>query len=136
MTVDTSSTTVDLNNALCPCVTIVHISTNFSGNPLNKTVGNWKTWSSKIHDNLTICGLGNHIKEIKVGSTIILDANVQPIAHNNWNTNDGMAWAYICLNCTTVESELLDNVMTTYKCFKTLEKYHLNEGPVKQVNLI
>jgi len=133
---DRNSPVVDPSDTIHPRVTLARISTNFSGDPLDKTVGNWKTWSSKIHDNLAICGLGNHIKEIKAGSTIILDANVQPIAHDNWNTNDGMAQAYIRLNCATVESELLDDVMTTYECFKTLEKYHPNEGPVKQVNLI
>ena len=80
-------TTVDPNNALHPCIAVAHISTSFSSNPLDKTVGNWKTWNSKIQDNLTICGLGNHIKEIKAGSTIIPDAKVQLIAHDNWNTN-------------------------------------------------
>src|SRR6266567_6488210 len=91
--------TVDPNNVLRPCITVACIHTNFSGDPLDKTVGNWKTWSSKICDNLSICGLGNHIKEIKAGSAIIPDADTQPIAHDNWHTNDGMAWAYICLNC-------------------------------------
>jgi hypothetical protein len=36
----------------------------------------------------------------------------------------------------TIESELLDYIDTAYECFKALEKYHLNESPVKQVNLI
>ena len=43
---------------------------------------------------------------------------------------------YIRLNCAPVECELLDDIDTTYKCFKALETYHLDEGPVKQVNLI
>ena len=127
---------IDPNDVLCPYVTIAHISANFSSDPLDKTVRSWKVWSSKICDNLAICGLGNHIKELLKGSTIIPDTAVQPIAHDNWNTNDGMAWAYICLNCATIESELLDDIDTAYKCFKALKTYHLNEGPVKQVNLI
>ena len=47
-----------------------------------------------------------------------------------------MAWVYIRLNCTTIKSELLDDIDTAYKCFKALKTYYLNEGPVKQVNLI
>ena len=42
----------------------------------------------------------------------------------------------ICLNCATVESELLNDIESAYDCYKALEKYHLNEGLVKQVNLI
>jgi len=127
---------VDPNNVLRPRITVACISTNFSGDPLNKTVGNWKVWSSMIRDNLAMCGLGNYIKDLPKDSTIILDAAVQPIAFDNWTTNDGMARAYIRLNCTPVEHELLDDIDTAYKCFKALETYHLDEGPVKQVNLI
>ena len=131
-----SPPSIDPNDTLCPHVTIAHISTSFSGDPLDKTVGNWKVWSSKIHDNLAICRLGNHIKELLKGSTIILDATAQPIAYDNWNTNDGMAQAYIHLNCATIESKLLDDIDTAYKYFKALKMYHFNEGPIKQMNLI
>jgi len=128
---------VDPSDAIRPRIALARISTNFTSDLLDKTVGNWKTWSSRIRDNLAICGLGGHIKELKEGEKRpIPDSLTQPVAHDNWNTNDGMAWAYICLNCATIESELLDDIDTAYKCFKALETYHLNEGPVKQVNLI
>jgi len=86
---------VDPNDALCPRITVARISTNFSSDPLDKTIGNWKVWSSMIRDNLAMCGLGNYIKDLPKDSTIIPDAAVQPIAFDNWTTNDGMARAYI-----------------------------------------
>ena len=129
--------TVDPTDAVRPRVALARISTNFSGDPLDKTVGNWKVWSSKIRDNLAICGLASHIKELKTGTTRpIPDATTHPVAHDNWNTNDAMARAYIRLNCATIESELLNDIESAYECYKALETYHLNEGPVKQVNLI
>ena len=131
-----TSTIVDPTDAVCPQIALACISTSFSGVLLNKTIRNWKIWSSRIHDNLAICGLGAHIKEIKEGTCPILDPKTHPVAYNNWTTNDGMARTYICLNCATIESELLDNIESTYDCYKALEKYHLNEEPVKQVNLI
>jgi hypothetical protein len=63
-----SPPTLDPTDAVRPCISVARISTSFSGEPLDKTVRNWKTWSSKICDNLAICGLGNHIKEVKAGS--------------------------------------------------------------------
>jgi len=119
-----------------PQQNLVRISTSFSGDPLDKTAGNWKVWSSKICDNLAICGLGAHIKEIKKGTRPIPDPKTHPVAYDNWTTNDGMACAYIRLNCAIIESKLLDDIESAYDCYKALEKYHLNEGPVKQVNLI
>jgi hypothetical protein len=131
------SPTVDPSDAIRPRVALARISTNFTGDPLDKTVGNWKTWSSKIRDNLAICGLGGHIKELKGGEKRpIPDSLTQPVTHDNWTTNDAIACAYIRLNCATIESELLDDVESAYECWKALENYHLNEGPVKQVNLI
>jgi len=53
----------------------------------------------------------------------------QPNAYDNWNSNDSMARTYIRLNCGTIQSKLLYDVKTVYRCYKAFEKYHLNEGP-------
>ena len=92
-----TSTIVDPTDAVCPWIALAHISTSFSGDLLNKTVGNWKIWSSKIHDNLAICGLGAHIKEIKEGTHPILDPNTHPVAYDNWTMNDSIVHAYMYL---------------------------------------
>ncbi|KAF8958398.1 hypothetical protein BDZ97DRAFT_1762165 [Flammula alnicola] len=39
-------------------------------------------------------------------------------------------------NCTTVESDILENLATARECWKALQTLHLDEGPIKQVNLI
>jgi hypothetical protein len=64
-----SAPTVDPTNAICPRVALAYIGTSFSSDLLDKTVGNWKVWSSKICDNLAICRLGGHIKELGAGTT-------------------------------------------------------------------
>ena len=124
-----SPSNVDPSDCVRPRIALARISTTFNGDPLDKTVGNWKVWSSKMKDHLAICGLGGHIKEKRS----IPDPAIYPVANENWKTNDAMARAYIRINCATIESELLDDIDSAYACFKALETYHLD---VKQVNLI
>lgn len=124
--------TVDLNDSVCPRVSLVCIGTTFNGNPLDKTVGNWKAWSIKMRNNLAIFGLGNYIQE----GTSAPDAAIYPIANENWRTNDAMVRGFIAESCATVESELIEKAKSAYECFTALQTYHLNKRPVKQVNLI
>jgi len=124
-----SPSNVDSRDSVRPRVALARISTTFNGDPLDKTVGNWKVWSSKMKNNLAICGLEGHIKEKRS----IPDPAIHPVANGNWQTNDAMARAYIRINCATIESELLDDIDSASACFKALETYHLD---VKQVNLI
>ena len=87
--INDATSTVDPIDAVRPRVALACIATSFSGDPLDKAVGNWKVWSSKIRDNLAICGLGGHIKELKAGTT---RSNTRPryppACYDNRITND------------------------------------------------
>lgn len=117
---ESSAPAVDPNDSVRPRVALARIGTTFNGDPLDKTVGNWKVW------------LGSYIKE----GASAPDAAIYLIANENWRTNDAMVQGFIAENCAIVESELIDKAKSAYESFHALETYHLNEGPVKQVNLI
>lgn len=138
MTVPTSSSEslsgVDPNDALKPIVAKKRINFTFSGDALDKSKGNWKTWSAHIRDDLDMTGLGAHIKD--PAKYPPPDQAVHPTAFRNWEMNDCAARAYINRNCAQVERDLLDNIVTARKCWEALEALHLAEGPVRQTNLI
>jgi hypothetical protein len=125
--------TLNPTDAIKPSVPLARISFTFAGDPLDKTAGNWKKWSSDIIDDLHIFSLGSHIEK---GLCTPPDAKTHPIAFRNWTANDKMARAYMRRNCATLESKLLGDIADARGCFVALETYHVNEGPVKQVYLI
>lgn len=62
---ESSAPTVDPNDSVRPRVALARIGTTFNGDPLDKTVGNWKVW------------LGSYIKE----GASAPDAAIYPIAN-------------------------------------------------------
>ncbi|KAF8965616.1 hypothetical protein BDZ97DRAFT_1918168 [Flammula alnicola] len=129
-----STSSPDPNDAIKPYITTQRISFTFTGDALDKTVGNWKIWSSNIRDDLDMSGLGSHIDDAPLSTPP--DAATHPNAFRNWTTNDRAARAYMKRNCATVESDILENLATARECWKALQTLHLDEGPIKQVNLI
>ncbi|KAF8974781.1 hypothetical protein BDZ97DRAFT_1751500 [Flammula alnicola] len=129
-----STSPPDPNNAIKPYIAAQRISFTFNGDTLDKTIGNWKAWSSNIRDDLDMSGLGSHIDNVPLSTPP--DAATHPNAFRNWTTNDRAARAYMKRNCATVENDLLENVTTARECWKVLQTLHLDEGPIKQVNLI
>jgi hypothetical protein len=128
------SSVVDPNDAVKPIVAEKRINFTFSGDALDKTKANWKTWSAHIRDDLDMSGLGTHIKDPSKYPPP--NDTVHPTAFRNWETNDCAARAYINRNCAQVERDLLEDIVSARKCWETLEALHLAEGPVRQANLI
>ncbi|KAF8331779.1 hypothetical protein F5887DRAFT_1175828 [Amanita rubescens] len=66
-------------------------------------------------------------------------ATTEPRAHANWGENDDLALNFILQNIDESEQEfvLTDEAVTTSKaCWDKLEKRHVNEGPMRQLQLI
>ena len=63
-----------------------------------------------------------------------------PITHlnacQNWDHNKHVAMAYINLSIAKTKLEHCEGKTTAKTCWDALQDFHLNEGPIKQINLI
>src|SRR5271156_4651345 len=77
--------------------------------------------------------LGNHIDPPRSDPP---DESIRPTSYDNWLTNDLAIRAFIAKNCVKAEQELFYEVPTAKAYWEALQKVHLAEGPVKQMELI
>ena len=131
----TSSPTPNLaaDDASGPIVRIRSISITFSGDPLDRTRGNWIDWSTAIQFDLALMALSNHIDSRR---HIPPDESTRPTSYDNWLTNDLAVRAFLAKNCVKTERELFVGLDSARAYWRALEAVHLAEGPVKQMDLI
>jgi len=128
-----SPSVVDPTDASKPTVRAKAITTTFSGDALDRTKGNWIDWSTAIEFDLNMMTLGNHIDPRRSDPP---DESIRPTSYDNWLTNDLAVRAFIAKNCVKAERELFREVTTAKAYWEALQKVHLAEGPVKQMELI
>ena len=128
-----SSSLLTNDNTSGPTVRIRSITTIFSGDPLDRTQGNWIDWSTTIQFDLALMALSHHIDPHR---HIPPDEITRPVSYDNWLTNDLAVRAFVAKNCVKTERELFIGLTTARAYWAALEVVHLAEGPVKQMDLI
>jgi hypothetical protein len=124
---------IDPTDLTKPIVQIRTISAHFAGEALDRTKSNWKKWSISMRQSLSVSALGHHIDATR---NRIPDESVRPTSYDNWFTNDLAVRVFIEMNCSEIEQEFLEKYPSALGCWNALQKAHLAEGPVKQMDLI
>ena len=119
-------------DATRPIVERETIKSPFKGEKLDKDAANWVPWRRDIQNYLDMISLSSHLTD----SSLIPLPDVQPNAYRNWLSNDRSVRGYIKSAIAKPEHELIDNLDLAHQCWSTLSTYHLDEGPIKQANLI
>ncbi|KAF8810400.1 hypothetical protein BYT27DRAFT_7091975, partial [Phlegmacium glaucopus] len=122
-----------LADATKPIVTKETISFTFKGDRLDKDKGNWKKWSSEVLDLLDMAGLGSHLTD---DISRAPSSTIQPNAHRNWVSNDRSVRGFLRSSLSPAERDLVSTLVGAKETWEKLETYHLEEGPIKQANLI
>ena len=109
------------------------IKSPFKGDKLDKDVANWVPWRREVQNYLDMIGLSSHLTDTP---TLIPSSIHQPNAYRNWISNDRSVRGYIKSAIAKPELELVDGLDRAHQCWSALSTYHLDEGPIKQANLI
>ena len=125
---DDSLTIID---ATRPIVERETIKSPFKGDKLDKDAANWVPWRREVQNYLDMIGLSSHLTESSIPSS-----DTQPNAYRNWISNNRSVRGYIKSAVAKTEHELIDALDRAHQCWSTLSAYHLDEGPIKQANLI
>ena len=120
-------------DATRPIVEQETIKSPFKGEKLDKDAANWVPWRRDIQNFLDMIGLSSHLTDSP--SSIPLP-DIQPNAYRNWISNDRSVRGYIKSAVAKTEHELIDTLDRAHQCWSALSTYHLDEGPIKQANLI
>jgi Reverse transcriptase (RNA-dependent DNA polymerase)/GAG-pre-integrase domain len=123
-----------LADATRPIVEKETIKTPFKGDKLDKEKGNWTAWRREMQTFLDMIGLSPHL--VDDISTAAPSPTIQPNAHRNYLSNDRTVRGYIKSAVEKTEFELIDQLTTAKAYWDALSTYHLDEGPIKQANLI
>ena len=120
-------------DATRPIVERETIKSPFKGDKLDKDIANWVPWRREVQNYLDMIGLSSHLTD---DPSLIPSPVNQPNAHRNWISNDRSVRGYIKSAVAKPEHELIDKLDRAHQCWTTLSTYHLDEGPIKQANLI
>ena len=123
-----------LADATRPVVERETIKSAFKSDKLDKDKGNWTAWHWEIQTFLDMIGLSPHLTDDI--STAAPSLSLQPNAHRNYLSNDQSVQGYIKSAVAKTEFELIDTLNMAKGCWDALSTYHLDEGPIKQANLI
>jgi Reverse transcriptase (RNA-dependent DNA polymerase)/GAG-pre-integrase domain len=130
---NTVEETLTLADAARPIVDKETIKTPFKGDKLDKEKGNWTIWRREIQTFLDMIGLSSHlVDDLSKGPS----QSSQPNAYRNYLSNDRTVRGYIKSAVEKTEFELIDSLGTAKAYWDALSTYHLDEGPIKQANLI
>ena len=129
----TTASILTNDDASGPIIRVRSITTTFSGDPLDRTRGNWIDWSTAIQFDLALMALSHHINPRRHTAP---DEFTRPTSFDNWLTNDLAVRAFIAKNCVKAERDLFVGLDTARAYWEALENVHLAEGPVKQMDLI
>ncbi|KAF8810845.1 hypothetical protein BYT27DRAFT_7090910, partial [Phlegmacium glaucopus] len=80
-----------------------------------------------------MAGLGSHLTD-DISKAPPLD--LQPNAHRNWVSNDRSVRGFLRSSLSPTERDLVSTLTSAKETWEKLESYHLEEGPIKQANLI
>ncbi|KAF8803416.1 hypothetical protein BYT27DRAFT_7011681, partial [Phlegmacium glaucopus] len=94
---------------------------------------NWKNWSMEILDLLDMVGLGSYLTDDILSAPPV---GIQPNAHRNWMSNDQSVCGFIRSSISATERDLVSSLITAKATWDKLQEYHLEEGPIRQANLI
>jgi len=122
-----------LIDATRPIVEREVIKSPFKGDKLDKDKANWTSWRREVQNYLDMIGLSCHLVH---DPSSIPSPSLQPNAYRNWSSNDRSVRGYIKSAIAQPENELLDKLDHAHQCWSALQAYHLDEGPIKQANLI
>lgn len=120
-------------DATRPIVEREVIKSPFKGDKLDKDKANWTSWRREVQNYLDMIGLSSHLVD---DPPSIPSPSLQPNAYRNWSSNDRSVRGYIKSAIAQPENELLDKLDYAHQCWSSLQTYHLDEGPIKQANLI
>ena len=121
---------VDATRPVVECETI---KSPFKGDKLDKDVANWVPWRREVQNYLDMIGLSSHLTE---SPSLIPSPNHQPNAYCNWISNDRSVRGYIRSAIAKPEHKLINGLDLAHQCWSALSTYHLEEGLIKQANLI
>ena len=119
-------------DAYRPLITKLSVSQSFTGDKLDHAKSNWTAWSTKILIKLALNGLKGYI----MGTASCPLATSKPHAHANWLHNDELAFNFILDNIEDREQTLVITKKMAKECWDTLEQRHVQEGPMRQLQLI
>ena len=120
-------------DATRPIVERETIKSPFKGDKLDKDTANWVPWRREVQNYLDMIGLSSHLTESLSSPPSSIN---QPNAYRNWISNNRSVRGYIKSAIAKTEHELIDNLDRAHQCWSALSDYHLDEGPIKQANLI
>ncbi|KAF8800335.1 hypothetical protein BYT27DRAFT_7117784 [Phlegmacium glaucopus] len=124
---------ITIADATKPTVSKEPVSFTFKGERLDKDKGNWKTWSTEVLDLLDMASLGLYLTD---GAETAPPVLTQPNVHWNWVTNDRSVQGFLRSSISATERDLVSSLPGAKETWHKLESYHLEEGPIKQANLI
>jgi hypothetical protein len=128
-TITSSASDVD---GLKPAITRLSITQSFPGEKLDRQKSNWKAWSRQIRIYLSLNGLDEYVN----GTLEQPPIATEPRAHVNWQRNDHLAYNYLLQNVDENEQEYIESQESGKACWATLEARHINEGPIRQLQLL
>ncbi|KAJ3481473.1 hypothetical protein NLJ89_g12209 [Agrocybe chaxingu] len=130
---DEMSSKVLETDAARPSVPLIHSTTLYSGQKLDKLKGNWEEWKDAIYPMACLSGLWAYMS----GSATCPDKSFEPRAYANWVQNDERACAFIYDAIEPSEKKAVSTHLTSAEKFWTeLKKRHEKDGPISQVYLI
>ncbi|KAF8233884.1 hypothetical protein L208DRAFT_1553889, partial [Tricholoma matsutake] len=107
------------------------LSTQYSGDKLNKLKSNYKEWKEDISIALSLNGLFEYVT-----GEVPEPASNEPHALSNWKANSRLAYAFIASGVASSECSFLDSSKSVKTNWEILGNHHQKEGPVRQVTLL
>jgi hypothetical protein len=99
---------------------------------LDKSKGNWPTWSCLVTQSLQLCTLGGNL----IGKIKCPDAITKTRTYNNWHMNNEICIVFITLKCNTAEQDFIEGKDNIQTIWDLLFMCHEAEGPLTQVLLL
>ena len=114
-----------------PSISLIRLSTQYTGDKLDKLKSNYKEWREDITISLSLNGLFEYIS-----GDVPEPPSSEPRALSNWKANSRLAYAVIASGVAPPERSFLNSAKTTPENWIILRDRHQNEGPVRQVALL
>ncbi|KAF4610275.1 hypothetical protein D9613_010539 [Agrocybe pediades] len=112
------------------------INFRYKDDKLDMEQSNWESWSIAIRADLDTVELGSHITDDPLKLSVPPPPSSHPISYRNWQNNDRAVRGYIISNISFADCELIEGLSTARECWEKLRTHHVDERPIRQVNLI
>ncbi|KAI0630957.1 hypothetical protein C8Q77DRAFT_1062232, partial [Trametes polyzona] len=100
---------------------------------LDLTLGNYRTWSRRVLDVLSVCG---DLEDYIAPSAACPDRVTHAASAKAWTQNNHHVFSYIRLQCSDNEREHIGSITSASGLWSFLRDRHVNRGPHAQVLLL